>query len=77
MKNFVSDLFGVVFSTWTLLLVFVVAFGYLLVNINQQETASREKTTQLTEACYNQGMVLVDTDAGKRCAAPLSLVKVK
>lgn len=38
---------------------------------------AHENTRKLTEACYSQGLVLVDTDAGQRCADPRTLVKVK
>jgi hypothetical protein len=45
--------------------------------ISEQEQINRKETKRITEACYTQGMVLVDTDAGQRCVLPQSLVKVK
>lgn len=40
-----------------------------------QKTA--ETVRKLTDVCYSQGMVLVTTDAGARCADPRTLVTVK
>lgn len=59
------------------LFLFAAAFLFLIFSIAEQEKSGREKTQQLTEACYAQGMVVVRTDAGERCADPRSLVKVK
>ena len=81
MKNdifkFVNDIFKFIFSGWTLFFVAVVLFGWVIINIGNQTTASRELNRQRIEACYNAGMVLVSTDAGPRCATPQSLIKIK
>jgi hypothetical protein len=70
-----------VFSVGTFLLILAGIFLYTLVNLaNEQEAdrrADRENTLKITEACYSQGMVVVHTDAGERCADPRTLVKVK
>ena len=34
------------------------------------------KSEQWAEACLERGMILVDTDAGGRCAAPNSLERI-
>lgn len=74
--DFVLDNFGVIVMT-----AFAAGFIYGLFSVgaSQNEAAKkhRAETQRLTEACYSQGMVLIDTDAGQRCADPRSLVKVK
>ena len=52
-------------------------FIYLMISVGQAGSEARENTRKLTEACYSQGLVLVETDAGRRCADPRTLVKVK
>lgn len=52
-------------------------FIYAMFMVAEAGNVSRENTRKLTEVCYAQGMVLVDTDAGQRCVLPQSLVKVK
>lgn len=44
-------------------------------NILEREDARNLQIKQLTQSCYAQDMVLVNTDAGYRCATPKSLVK--
>lgn len=77
MAKFLKDLLDLVFSVSTVLFLFTAAFLYFIFSIAQQEKSARADTQQLTEACYAQGMVVVRTDAGERCADPRSLVKVK
>ena len=52
-------------------------FIYAMFQVAEAGNIARENTRKLTEACYSQGLVLVETDAGQRCVAPQSLVKVK
>ena len=77
MKEFFKLVADYVFSFWTFVLLVGFLFGWILISITDQERANRKQTLALTEACYSQGMVLVQTDAGKRCVDPKSLVKVK
>lgn len=56
---------------------FVGVFVWFLIAMGEASNEARENTRKLTEACYSQGLVLVETDAGKRCADPRTLVKVK
>ncbi len=77
MKNIIEIIFNYVFSFWTFILLMGFLFGWTIIGITDQERANRKQTLALTEACYAQGMVLVHTDAGQRCADPKSLVKVK
>jgi len=66
-----------VFSGFTLFLIFGGLFFYALISVAAQNIAAKEEARAITAACYTQGMVLVDTDAGRRCADPKSLVVVK
>lgn len=77
MKNFLKTLADYVFSFYTICFGLVVLFGWLIVNLDHKSMAAAEQKRIATEACYAQGMVLVQSDAGERCAAPQSLVKVK
>lgn len=81
MKYVVQDIlkfvFDCIFNVWTFLILLgglIIAAG---VGSAANEAKIQEQTRILTEACYSQGLVLVTTDAGQRCADPRSLVKVK
>lgn len=59
------------------LMAFAGGFIWLMLLMVESSNEARERTRQITEACYSQGLVLVHTDAGQRCVSPQSLVKVK
>lgn len=70
--KYVSDnIFTLIFMALSAL------FIYGVFMITEAETNAREKARKIAEACYSQGFVPVDTDAGKRCADPRGLVKIK
>jgi hypothetical protein len=77
MKNFLKSVADYVFSFYTIWFGLVVLFGLLIINVAEKENADTEQKRVATEACYAQGMVLVQSDAGQRCVLPQSLVKVK
>lgn len=77
MKEVLKSLTDFVFRFETFMFLIVVGFVYSLIAVLRADSERVEQTQQLTEACYSQGMVLVDTDAGQRCADPRTLVKVK
>ena len=77
MKNFFKSLADYVFSFGMFMFLLFGAFVFVMFEVANESTRSRERTQQLTEACYSQGLVLVSTDAGPRCADPRTLVKVK
>jgi hypothetical protein len=77
MDKFLEFVVDKVFSGFTLALILAGAFLFFAFNIAEQSEIARKETQQITEACYSQGMVLIDTDAGQRCADPRTLVKVK
>lgn len=75
--NVVKDIFGFIFNGFTLFILAVAFFGYMIVGTASADQAEKEKRRAATELCYNVGMVLVDTDAGPRCAAPQNLARIK
>jgi hypothetical protein len=77
MDKFLEFVVDKVFSGFTLFLIFTGAFIFLIFSIAEQGEINRKETQRITEACYSQGMVLVQSDAGQRCVLPQSLVKVK
>ena len=81
MDKFLEFVVDKVFSGITIILILFGIFLYTMFNIADSQEAARqadrEKTQKIAEACYSQGMVVVRTDAGERCADPRTLVKVK
>ena len=77
MDKFLKFVADYVFSFGTFCVLFAASFIFLILTISEQSEVARKETQRITEACYAQGMVLVDTDAGQRCVLPQSLVKVK
>ena len=77
MKNFLKSLADYVFSFGMYMFLVCAGFIYVMITVFNAEDRQREATRIATEACYSQGMVLVQSDAGQRCVLPQSLVKVK
>ena len=77
MKIFFKSLADYVFSFGMFMFTVCAGFVFVIVTVANAENERNELTRQRTEACYSQGLVLVDTDAGQRCADPRILVKVK
>ena len=75
--NIVKDIFGFIFSGFTLFILGVGFFVYVIIGAAESERVEKENRRAATELCYNAGMVLVDTDAGPRCAAPQNLARIK
>ena len=75
--DILSKIIDYVFSFGMFMFLVIVGFIFLIVGAVEQSNEERDQTQKITEACYAQGMVLVFTDAGQRCADPKSLVKVK
>lgn len=70
----------VIFSFGTFLILALAGFLYIMylaVNAVNDDMENQEKRRAQTEYCYSQLMILVETDAGTRCVAPQSLVRVK
>lgn len=77
MKDVFKSLADYVFSFGMFMFLLITGFVYIMITVSNAESQRREATRVATEICYTQGLVLVDTDAGQRCADPRTLVKVK
>jgi hypothetical protein len=77
MKKFFEGVFEAVFSFTTFMLMVFLLLGYAMTQavLNEREEQALEQAT--VKACYNVGLVKVDTEAGVYCVAPANLVKVK
>lgn len=62
-------------SYWPVWLM-VSGFALLLYSTLMSEKRHADIRQHTTEVCYAQGLVVVETDAGYRCADPVALVKV-
>lgn len=58
-----------------IMITMLVLFVWSAVMLIESGQKANETVRKLTDVCYSQGMVLVNTDAGQRCADPQSLVK--
>jgi hypothetical protein len=77
MDKFLEFVVDKVFSTATLFLILFSVVIYIMFSVAEAQEVARKNTQKITEACYSQGMVVVRTDVGSRCADPRTLVKVK
>ena len=81
MKETITDIFkfliDAIFSFWTVIVLFGAFLIWIRIGSSEQERKNKEAHRAATELCYAQGMVLVETDAGPRCAAPQALLKLK
>ena len=73
----VKDIFDAVFSTTGFMTIACVLFAFLLVTLAKQENAEKALEKATIKACYNGGLIKVETDAGSYCVAPANLVKVE
>jgi hypothetical protein len=77
MNNILKNVFDYVFSFAGFMTAFGLGIGFLLVSAVQSENQHRAEEKAYAAACYSINAVPVDTDAGKRCAAPNALVEIK
>ena len=77
MKNIMETIFDRVFSFTTMMGLLVLLTGWFLGSaiINENEERALNKAT--IKACYDGGLIKVDTDAGSYCVAPSNLDKVE
>ena len=77
MKDILKSFYDTVFSFAGFMtaagILFILGFS-LMVKGENEEKALAQATTK---ACYDGGLIKVDTDAGFYCVAPANLVKVK
>lgn len=73
----VKDIFDAVFSFAGFMTVAIVLLMLILTAAIKNENAEKALAEATTKACYDGGLIKVDTDAGFYCVAPANLVKVK
>lgn len=77
MKDTVNIILDKVFNFYTYATLFVAGLIYLIVQIDASEDQARAERQAKVAACFNNGMVLVETEAGQRCAEPKNLIAIK
>jgi hypothetical protein len=73
----VENIFNAVFSFAGFMTTICVLFALLMITLIKEDNADRALAEATTKACYNSGLIKVDTDAGFYCVAPANLVKVE
>jgi hypothetical protein len=73
----VKDIFEAVFSFVGFMIVAIVLLMLILTAAIKNENAEKALAEATTKACYDGGLIKVDTDAGFYCVAPANLVKVE
>jgi hypothetical protein len=73
----VKEIFDAVFSFAGFMTVAIVLLILILTASIKNENAEKALAAATTKACYNGGLIKVDTDAGFYCVAPANLVKVE
>ena len=73
----VKEIFEAVFSFAGFMTVAIVLLMLILTAAIKNENAEKALAEATTKACYDGGLIKVDTNAGSYCVAPANLVKVK
>ena len=73
----VKDIFDAVFSFGGFMFIAGVLFILGITLMIKGQNADMALDAATTKACYDGGLIKVDTDAGFYCVAPSNLVKVK
>lgn len=73
----VKEIFDAVFSFVGFMTIAGVLFILGITLMIKGENADRALAEATTKACYDSGLIKVDTDAGFYCVAPADLVKVQ
>lgn len=77
MKDIMKNILDRVFSISTFAFIAAGLFIFLIIRIGEKERFEKEQRKAQVAACYNVGMVLVESDAGPRCATPSNLIAMK
>ena len=72
-----EKLFNVVFSFGGFVAIAGILIVFIFGTLIRQEYAEKALTEATIKACYDGGLIKVDTDAGVYCVSPANLVKVK
>lgn len=73
----VKEIFEAVFSFAGFMTVACVLLVLILTAAMKNDNDKKTLAEAITKACYDTGMIKVDTDAGAYCVVPANLVKVK
>jgi len=73
----VKDIFDAVFSFGGFMAIAGILALLILTAAIKNENAETALTKATIKACYDGGLIKVDTDAGFYCVAPANLVKVQ
>jgi hypothetical protein len=73
----VENIFNAVFSFAGFMTIAGALFILGITLMIKDENADRALAEATTKACYDSGLIKVDTDAGFYCVAPANLVKVE
>jgi hypothetical protein len=73
----VKDIFDAVFSFGGFVAVAGALIVFIFGNLILQDNVKKAFAEATTKACYDGGLIKVDTDAGFYCVAPANLVKVE
>ena len=73
----IETIFDRVFSFTGFMTVFAILVLFAVSSLIRQENAENALIKATTNACYDSGLIKVDTDAGSYCVAPANLVKVE
>ena len=73
----VENIFNAVFSFAGFMTIAGVLFILGITLMIKGENAEKALAAATTKACYDSGLIKVDTDAGFYCVAPANLVKVQ
>ena len=73
----VKEFFEAVFSFAGFMTVAMVLLILILTAAIKNDNDKKALAAATTKACYDTGMIKVDTDAGAYCVVPANLVKVK
>ncbi len=73
----IEKVFNAVFSFGGFMTIAGILFLLGLTLMIKGDNADRALVEATTKACYDGGLIKVDTDAGSYCVAPANLVKVE
>ena len=73
----IEKVFNAVFSFGGFMTIAGILFLLGLTLMIKGDNAGRALVEATTKACYDGGLIKVDTDAGSYCVAPANLVKVE
>lgn len=73
----IETIFDRVFSFTGFMTVFAILVLLIFSSIIKQENAEKALVEATVKACYDGGLIKVDTEAGSYCVAPANLIKVQ